>query len=61
MLETEKEREIIRARKAKRHTYSTKEIKEIFQRTERTLQECGKELERLRFGGQKEASVTTTA
>lgn len=44
MIEKEKEREIIRARKARRHTYSSDEIKQIFERIQRTLEACGKEL-----------------
>jgi len=45
MLEKSKEREIIRARKTKRYTYSSDEIKAIFESIAKTLEECGRELE----------------
>lgn len=44
MVQTQRERDIIKARKSKRRRYSTDEIKEIFQSIERILEECGKEL-----------------
>ena len=44
MIEAQREREIIKARRDKKRRYSTAEIKEIFQSIERILEECGREL-----------------
>lgn len=44
MIQTEREREIIKARRANKRRYSTSEIKEIFENIERILERCGKEL-----------------
>jgi len=45
MIEKTKEREIIRARKNRRHTYSNAEIRAIFESIAKTLEECSRELE----------------